>query len=146
MTRRYIRMTREDYEKKMRDTELYFLGEAPENECCPTCGEHDFFFWLGHKGYQQRMTGRDLIDAWNEGTVSEYLSCSACDTHVAVEDDKIVWDEDYVYYTPEQFKEALDLFFDGNIMKLATCRMEEQLAFYAWLKEHYPEQSEPIEE
>ena len=68
MIRRYINMTREEYEEQMRNTELYFRGEAPENECCPVCGEHDFFTYgtfsknAGEFTVRTRQTGREVLD------------------------------------------------------------------------------------
>lgn len=138
MTLRYIRMTREDYEKKMRNTKLYFLGEALKDECCPTCGEHDFFNWIGPNGLKTRKTGKEMIEAWKKQTIVEHVNCAACHTIPYVKDDKIVWDKHYVHYTPEQFREALEIFYKGDINKFIVDRYKNKAKMFDWLEEHYP--------
>ena len=160
MVRKYIRMSRKDYEKQMRNTELYFLGEVPENECCPTCGEHDFFIWddfshsqtgkhtsAGHGiVVKTRQTGRELLDyVANPKSSWEHMRCACCRTSVKgdVKNNRIVWNPKYVHYTREQFKEALDARYGGDIDKYLHRDSIMQSSIDGYLREHFPEQSKP---
>ena len=160
MTRRYVRMTREQYEEQMRNTELYFLGEASENECCPTCGEHGFFSWddLGGDEVGRRcgvlvrygMTGRELLDLAASGPLFgsyENEHCACCNTMVYVDplQNRITHHPGYVYYTREQFQEALNAVHNGDmdayIRSVRSSRITELNSVYQYLLEHFPEQS-----
>ena len=154
MTRRYVRMTREEYEERTRNTELYFLGEAPENECCPTCGEHNFFSWgdLSAEGsrnmsivVRSRMTGRELLDyVSNPDSSWEHMSCVCCNTAVDGDfrNNRVIHDPDYVHYTREQFLEALQACYNGDMEAYIRC--DEPLNgidVSEYLRTHFPEQS-----
>ena len=156
MTRRHIRETREHYEEMMRNTELYFLGEAPENECCPVCGEHDFFNFvdLSYKedssirifgkgpNVKTRVTGRKLLDYLaDENSSLEHLNCAVCNTAISIDSvDRLLPDENFVHYSKKQFKEALDKTFDGDMDKFIYSSRDERAKLYDFLEsmnEHY---------
>lgn len=128
MIRKYINMTREEYEEQMRNTELYFRGEAPENECCPVCGEHDFFTYgtfsknAGGFTVRTRQTGREVLDFLNSDDVfAEHLKCACCDSYISFNSsDKIELDKNYLNLTPEQFEKMIELYFEGDRFKFIS--------------------------
>lgn len=159
MTRRYVRMTREEYERKTSETELYFRGEEPVNECCPVCGTHDFFNFvdLSHKEsgpevnrkgkgavVRTRVTGRELLDYLaDKDNYPEHLNCAACNTVISIYSvNSILPDDDFVHYTKEQFQEALSAIFNGDIDKFIYSNRQDRQILFEYLENHFPEQSE----
>ena len=128
MTRKYVNMTREEYEEQMRNTELYFRGEAPESELCPVCGEHDFFTYgaysksAGGFTVRSRQTCREVLDFLNSDDVfAEHLKCACCNSAIGFNSsDKIQLDEKYDNLTPEQFEKMIELYFEGERFKFIT--------------------------
>lgn len=137
MERKFIRMTRKEYEEKMKNTELYFIEDVPENEKCPVCGEHDFFCFEDfgspnsdnkHVVVRTRQTGRELLDFLaNAEYMPERIMCACCKTQISHAcTDKIIPDKRYKHLSPKLFNKMIAERFNGDKMKFAMATYAER--------------------
>ena len=96
------------------------------------------------------MTGRELLDLAASGPLFgsyENEHCACCNTMVYVDplQNRITHHPGYVYYTREQFQEALNAVHNGDmdayIRSVRSSRITELNSVYQYLLEHFPEQS-----